>query len=84
MNKEQKKKLEEIIKRGKWNYVFINGIIYFGGLMFLFMIVWSKFIMDYEIDNFMILQNFIIWFIAGLIFGLWTWRGINKRFKESQ
>ena len=82
MNPKQKEKLKELVEMGKWNYVFTKGVLYFGGLMFLFFILWEKFIMGYEIDEFTIIFNFIIWGIAGLIFGLWTWSSINKKLKE--
>src|SRR3990167_9204487 len=74
--------LKEIIEQGKWNYILTRGVLYFGGFMFLFMIFFQKFIFEVKIDNSDIIFNFIIWAIAGLIFGFWTWSNINKKFKE--
>lgn len=81
MNKKQKEKFKEIIEEGKWNYVTKYGLRW-GAIMFFFFILWDKFIMEYEIDTFNILLNFIIWGIAGLIIGLWGWKNVNKKFKE--
>ncbi len=82
MNKKQKEKLKEIIGGGKWNYVLTRGVVYFGGIMFFFFILWQKFVLEEKIESSDIIFNFIIWAIAGLIFGLWTWSSINKKFKE--
>ncbi len=81
MNKKQKEKFKEIIEEGKWNYVAKYGLRW-GAIMFFFFILWNKFIMEYEIDDFYIILNFIIWGIGGLIIGLWGWKNINKKVKE--
>lgn len=81
MNKLKKAKLKEIIEEGKWNFVFKYGLRW-GAIMFFFFILWDKFIMEYEIDTFLIVLNFIIWGVAGLIMGLWGWKRINKQAKQ--
>ena len=74
-------KLEETIKHGKWNFILIKGVLYFGGIMFLFMTLFDKFILGYEIDNSTIYFNMVIWGIGGLIFGLWCWSAMKKKYK---
>ncbi len=79
MNKIEKQKLEEIVKRGKWNYVLTYGSRY---ALFMFLLFWflDKFIFE---EKFYVGVNIIIWGIAGLIFGLWGWSNINKKLKEN-
>ena len=81
MNKIQKQKFKEYINMGKWNYISKYGLRW-GAIMFFFFILWDKFILGYEIDNFIIILNFIIWGIGSLIVGLWSWNNINKKIKE--
>ena len=75
MDKTQKAKLKEIVEGGKWNYVLGRGSMYGLG-MFLFFWFFTKFILE---EEFYVGLNIIIWGIAGLIFGLWTWSNINKK-----
>jgi len=79
---EQIKKLEEMIEKGKWNYVIIYGVIIFGGFMFIIMTLYYKYIMGYEINNFLINLNITVYAILGFIYGLWGWRSINKKLKR--
>jgi hypothetical protein len=78
MNKEEKKKLEEILKQGKWNYVLTYGGRY-ALLMFIFFWFFTKFIFE---EEFYVTLNIIIWGIAGLVFGLWGWKKINDKSKK--
>lgn len=78
MNKKQRAELKEIVDGGKWNYVLARGSMYGLG-MFLFFWFFTKFIFE---EEFYVGLNLIIWGIAGLIFGLWTWNNINKKLKE--
>ena len=82
MNKQQKEKMKEMVDMGKWNYVFTYGVARWGAIMFFFLILWNKFILEYEIDTFIIILNFVTCFIGGLFFGIWTWSSINKKLKE--
>ena len=79
---QQRIKLEEIVDGGKWNYVWVRGVAMFGGFMFIFMTLFDKFLWGYELDSFVITLNFVIWAIAGFLFGLWTWKNINKKLIE--
>lgn len=81
MDREEKEKLKKIIKEGKGNYIIKYGLRW-GAIMFLFFILWDKFIMDYEMDSFIIILNFIVWGIGGLIVGLWGWKNINKKVNQ--
>ncbi len=81
MDKKQKEKLKGIIEGGKWNYI-LKMVLYFGGFMSLFFILWQKFIFEEKIESSDILFNIILFGIGGLIVGLWTWSHINKKFKE--
>jgi len=78
MNKEEEKKLREIIKKGKWNYVLTYG----GRFAFIiFVLYWLS--QEYIFhEEFYVLANIIICGIAGLIFGLWCWSKANKDFKK--
>ena len=78
MNKAEKKKLKEIIKQGKWNYVLTYGSMY---AIFMFLGSWF-FIKFIEEGEFWVGLHMIIWGIAGLIIGLWGWSNINKKIKE--
>ena len=82
MNKEQKQKLKRLVKMGKWNYVFTYGVVRWGMLCALLIILFEKFILDKKITEFDVTLNIIIWGIGGLIFGVWTWSNINKKLKE--
>ena len=81
MNKEQKQKLNRLVKMGNCNYVATYGLRW-GALMFFFFIFWDKFIMERNIDNLDIMFDIILWGMAGLIVGLWSWSNINKKLKE--
>ena len=81
MNKVQKEKLKEYVDMGKWNYVFTYGVVRWGMLCALLIILFNKFILDQKITSFDVSLNIILWGIGGLIFGLWTWGNINKKLK---
>jgi hypothetical protein len=78
MNKKQKEKLKEMIKEGKWNYVAKYGSQFalFGFVFFWF---FTKFVFE---EEFYVTLNIIIWGMGGLIYGLWTWKSINKKVKK--
>ncbi|MCR4284719.1 MAG: hypothetical protein NUV97_01580 [archaeon] len=78
MDKTQKAKLKEIVDGGKWNYVLSKGSMYGLGMFLLFWF-FTKFILE---EEFYVGLNIVIWGIAGLVFGLWTWSNINKKLKE--
>ncbi len=81
MNKEQEKKMKELVMMGKWNYVFIKGVFYWGGIMFLvFTILGYLFYPDVWKDT--IIFNIVLWAIGGFVFGLWTWSAMNKKLQE--
>ncbi len=82
MDKTQKQKLKEFVKMGKWNYVFTYGVVRWGMLCALLIILFEKFILDKRITEFDVTLNIIIWGIGGLIFGVWTWNSINKKLQE--
>lgn len=82
MDKTQKAKLKELVEGGKWNYVFIHGILtygVFGSLIFIFI---QKFIFGQDYDLIDINITIIIFGIGSLILGLWGWSNINKKLKE--
>lgn len=78
----KKEKIKEMVKMGKWNFVFTYGLVRFGAIMFFFFILWDKFILEYKIDNSIIINYFVVCFIVGLFFGLWGWSHINKQLKN--
>ncbi len=67
---------------GKWNYVFTYGVVRWGMLCALLIILFEKFILDKKITEFDVTLNIILWGIGGLIFGVWTWNSINKKLQE--
>ena len=78
IDEEERKKLEKMIKLGKWNYVLIYGSRY-ALFMFLFSWFFTKFIFE---EEFYVGLHMILWGIAGLIIGLWGWRTINKKIRR--
>lgn len=81
MDKKQKEKLKELVEMGKWNYVFTKGVLYWGGIMFIVFTIFG-YLFYPDVWKEMITFNAVLWGIAGLIFGLWTWSSINKKLKE--
>ena len=79
--KEERKKLENLIEKGKWNYVFEYGVVRWGVSVALFMILFTKFILDEKITSSDVFVYFIIFGICGILFGLWTWSNINEKIK---
>jgi hypothetical protein len=67
---------------GKWNFVFTYGVVRWGMLCALLIILFNKFILDQKIDSFDVTLNIILFGIGGLIVGLWSWSNINKKLKE--
>ena len=82
MNREQNEKLKDIIKEGKWNYIFKYGVIYWGLLTATLFILFNKFILEYKIDSFSISLDYILFGIGGLIVGILGWKNINKKVKQ--
>jgi len=80
MNKKQKAKLKKTVEMGKWNYVLRIGVLYFGGITFIFLL-FMDFIEKRENIPLDFIAYPLICIILGLIFGLWAWNNINKRFK---
>jgi len=80
MEKEEREKLQKIIKRGKWDYVCRYGLPW-GFFSFMLIILMEKFILEYEITSFDVAVDIVVWSIAGLIFGLVCWHYVNKKIK---
>ena len=77
MKKQEKGKIKELIKKGKWDYVLTYGSRYAIG-MFLVYWFFTKFILEEKFD---VGFNMIIWGIAGLVVGFLGWKKINKNSK---
>lgn len=83
------KKWEEIQKKGKKRFVWINGVSIFGSLMFVFMTIFN-YLQDVgfnihaieEISFKTVLINFIVYLLAGYIFGLLMWSANEKSYKK--
>lgn len=69
MKKEQRKKLEEMISKGKLHFIAKYGILYFGLPMAIFMhILTEGFVYP---DAWTINPYFYVWGSAGIIYGFW-------------
>jgi hypothetical protein len=75
------KRLKEIIKKGKWNFVLIDGMLRWGIIMTIFFLLFQKFVFNWEIDSFTIISTLVIFLIGGLVWGLWVWNRIEKQRK---
>jgi len=82
LTSEQRKKYKEMIKQGKWNFILIRGVLFWGGIMFIYMNFFSDWKFSPETDYFMIYLNLFLSISGGLIFGLWIWNNMNKKLKE--
>ena len=80
---KREEKFKELIKEGKWNFVFKYGLGW-GAFMFLFILFYDKIIENYSWDLLDTLFHFILLGILGLIAGLWGWSRINKKLKRKE
>ena len=82
-SKKQLRQMKEIVDDGKWNFVLVRGIVFWGGGMALFMILFNKFILGEEMNIIDINIFLIIFTIGGLIWGLIVWESMKKKIREN-
>jgi len=71
-------------KRGKWNYAFRHGVLFFAWPVFVLSEAFKYFFnSDYMLTPSRIIGGLIIWTVLGfLAFGLLQWRSMEKRFDK--
>ena len=68
---------------GRTRWVLSRGVLGWGGTMFVFMTFWKLFTDGAEaITASRIIINLIVWPISGAGFGLCTWNGAEKAYRE--
>lgn len=79
MTPQQITRVEATIKKGKTRYVVLNGVIGWGLLTATLFVTW-KYLTNSRIDYRDIIIPFIIFPIAGMLWGLSMWYHLKRRF----
>lgn len=71
---------ERMRKLGKWTYIFLIGMLGYGGIMFVISLLVNGFYLSWKEESrtTMILISLGIWAVAGAFLGFLTWY-INER-----
>ena len=72
------KKWEGIRKRGELRWVLFNGVLLYGGGLFLFNLLFD--IVDHRRLGPSLVFDAVWWALAGEFFGDWTWNSNERRF----
>jgi len=69
-------------KGGKLAFVLYRGVILWGGTMFLIFGCMNAYVSRHNFERLwaMLGINAVIWFVGGLVWGLWVWNGCERRF----
>lgn len=78
MKEKNRLKWEKIREKGKKQYIWKYGALYWGLPMFIIMTFFVNNRNDYHHSLFSIALSIIVWLFAGILFGIVTW-GINER-----
>lgn len=73
---------EETRQRGKWNYVFLNGMLAWGVPMFVVMTFFVNKRADRPLTAGLIALSAVLWATGGFCFGFVTWTIFEKRYKK--
>jgi hypothetical protein len=69
--------------RGKYHYVVYRWVLGWGGFMFVFMTVFSYYLgYNRVFDSHSVIIGLIVWPLAGLGAGLWTWHWNEKKMQD--
>jgi hypothetical protein len=69
-------------KRGAAFYVFIWGVLYYGGLMFTARLCWEHFADHKDLETGFVLRQAIAWIVIGLFWGMLTWALTENQFEK--
>ena len=81
MNRKQKEKWEEIIKKGRNHFILYRGVIgvgILGAIITILIGTGYEYFFHKQINYFMIFYILITFPIIGLFFGIYAWRSMEK------
>ena len=73
---------EETRKRGKWNFILVNGVLAWGVPMFAIMTFFVNKRPDKPLTLGMLAVSAVIWACGGFCFGLAMWAFSERRYQK--
>ena len=83
MKKNNSEKMEKLISKGKWSFVFWHGVIGWGVLTAILVSLIQHFTSEQSFFD-GILGRLVILPIGGIFFGLFMWFIINRQYIKSK
>lgn len=67
-------------KKGRYHFIIFRGVLFWGLFTAIFMSVFQYFILPDQLQTHNIVINFILFPIAGFVWGLLTWNWTERSF----
>jgi hypothetical protein len=84
MSEKQARSWESAHARGLRRYVLMTGILYYGGLMFVFTTCLDTYLWHDRLTAAVLTKRALTWFLAGCFFGLLRWAALESRYRAFQ
>ncbi len=81
MQRDNKERICTLHKRGMWHFIFVRGLVIWGGSTALFSSLWQWLVHDDPLLQ-TLRTNAIAFLIAGTLFGIYSWYHVNRRYKH--
>ena len=80
------KRWEKTRKMGKWKYIFLVGMLGYGGIMFIVSLFLNRLYLWIRPDTRLTIYliSLIIWLFAGIVFGTLTWFVSERSYKKEK
>jgi len=75
-------KWEKIRAKGKWRYYFINGSLYWGVFMSVFLTLFDLLQKEFDIKKSVLRFGMLL--IFGFFYGMWQWQTKEKYYKQNK
>ena len=62
-----------ILEQGKWHFILGRWVLGWGSLMAFLMILVNRFIWGEAINGHSVVSSILMFWVGGLIAGMWTW-----------